>query len=491
MNNGHRSRQRRLARGFEGEVAVSALSGCGTVLAVLGKTTGEQGQALRLVLDVGAHVPGLGLGQQGALRERVDDVHPGLLRLGCGLHAGQLVGLHEAHGVGNPVDVVFADAVIRGSQETDTFTHDLKHAAAQLHPLLLRLGLPDLDPANDRAMICGSPSMLKETAEMLDAKGFKGVCGMEHGNAIPGKEGELALLSFAGDAFVISPLTPDHNNIRLLVPDLKPEIMPAQGSNMLAALQQADNLLRQAGYPRGDVVVFTDGFDNNSFRELQDLINNWPHRLSVLGFGSEDGAPVQLENGELLKTATGAVVIPKLPQQQLATLTRQSGGVYTQASNSGSMLNDIMSQQEPAPAQADIQDAPTQVQVAGREFTLPRALQRLAAKHGKWLQLGGIATAKIPAGGDYHISLLYISKDTEVPQHTHLGLEMTLVLAGKIVDENGEYVAGDLLINSPDDTHTPRTLADEDCLCLSVLSAPLQFKKGLTRLLNPLQQFFY
>ena len=69
------------------------------------------------------------------------------------------------------------------------------------------------------------------------------------------KEGELALLSFAGDAFVISPLTPDHNNIRLLVPDLTSEIMPAQGSNLLAALTQADKLLRQAGYPRGDVVV--------------------------------------------------------------------------------------------------------------------------------------------------------------------------------------------------------------------------------------------
>lgn len=131
------------------------------------------------------------------------------------------------------------------------------------------------------------------------------------------------------------------------------------------------------------------------------------------------------------------------------------------------------------------------IRINQREFTVPRALQRLAASHGKWLQLGGIATAKLPAGNTHHVSLLYIDKGTEVPQHTHLGLEMTLVLAGKIVDENGEYVAGDLLINSPDDTHTPRTLADEDCLCLSVLSAPLQFKKGLTRLLNPLQQFFY
>lgn len=178
------------------------------------------------------------------------------------------------------------------------------------------------------------------------------------------REGELALLSFAGDAFVISPLTPDHNNIRLLIPDLKPEIMPVQGSNLVAALQQADKLLRQAGYPRGDVVVFTDGFDNNSFRELQDLINNWPHRLSVLGFGSEDGAPVQLENGELLKTATGAVVIPKLPQQQLATLTRQSGGVYTQASNSGSMLNDILN----LPALSALDQADTSKQIQGDQW---------------------------------------------------------------------------------------------------------------------------
>jgi putative transcriptional regulator len=155
------------------------------------------------------------------------------------------------------------------------------------------------------------------------------------------------------------------------------------------------------------------------------------------------------------------------------------------------MLAAIVSEpQQPKPfASATTAVAP--IVVNQREFILPRALQRLAAKHGKWLQLGGISTAKLPAGNNYHLSLLYISKNTEVPQHTHLGLEMTLVLAGKIVDEKGEYAAGDLLINSPDDTHTPRTLADEDCLCLSVLSAPLKFKKGLTRLLNPLQQFFY
>ena len=35
------------------------------------------------------------------------------------------------------------------------------------------LDLPALDPAHDRAMLCGSPAMLKELSDMLDARGFK------------------------------------------------------------------------------------------------------------------------------------------------------------------------------------------------------------------------------------------------------------------------------------------------------------------------------
>jgi ferredoxin/flavodoxin---NADP+ reductase len=35
------------------------------------------------------------------------------------------------------------------------------------------LGLPALDPATDRIMICGSPGLNKDMREILDAKGFK------------------------------------------------------------------------------------------------------------------------------------------------------------------------------------------------------------------------------------------------------------------------------------------------------------------------------
>jgi ferredoxin--NADP+ reductase len=35
------------------------------------------------------------------------------------------------------------------------------------------LGLPPLDPAADRAMVCGGPAMLKDVAKFLDARGFE------------------------------------------------------------------------------------------------------------------------------------------------------------------------------------------------------------------------------------------------------------------------------------------------------------------------------
>ena len=43
------------------------------------------------------------------------------------------------------------------------------------------LGLPDLDPAHDRVMICGSPEMLRDLRIMLSARGFK-----EGSNSEPG-----------------------------------------------------------------------------------------------------------------------------------------------------------------------------------------------------------------------------------------------------------------------------------------------------------------
>ncbi|MCH8539023.1 MAG: tetratricopeptide repeat protein, partial [Alkalimonas sp.] len=160
------------------------------------------------------------------------------------------------------------------------------------------------------------------------------------------QEGELALIAFAGDSFVVSPLTPDHNNVSLLLPSLRPDIMPSQGSNLYAALKSADELLQQAGYPRGDIVALVDGFERHTERELTNLVNKLPHRLSIISFGSDEGAPVQLPDGSLLQDSSGTIVLPRVPINQLRHLARSSGGVFQQADLSDRDIQAIINQPE-------------------------------------------------------------------------------------------------------------------------------------------------
>lgn len=160
------------------------------------------------------------------------------------------------------------------------------------------------------------------------------------------QEGELALIAFAGDSFVVSPLTPDHNNVRLLLPTLRPDIMPTQGSNFYAALRAADQLLQQAGYPQGDIVALVDGFDRHTEQELTNLISQLPHRLSIIAFGNEDAAPVKLPDGSLLQDSRGTIVLPRVPLSQLNHLARRSGGVFQQAELSDSDIQAILNQAE-------------------------------------------------------------------------------------------------------------------------------------------------
>lgn len=156
------------------------------------------------------------------------------------------------------------------------------------------------------------------------------------------QEGELALVSFAGDAFVISPLTQDHNNVRLLLPELSPDIMPVQGSNLEAALVLADQLLTQGGYVQGDVVLFTDGFASSDYIRLRELMDSWPHRLSVLAFGTTQGAPIRLSNGELLKDSQGAIVLPRVPLAQLQQLAELRSGVFAVAGSEDSDVEALL-----------------------------------------------------------------------------------------------------------------------------------------------------
>ncbi|MFC3115871.1 ChrR family anti-sigma-E factor [Cellvibrio fontiphilus] len=84
----------------------------------------------------------------------------------------------------------------------------------------------------------------------------------------------------------------------------------------------------------------------------------------------------------------------------------------------------------------------------------------------------------------FQIALQKINAGAKVPNHTHKGFEYTVVLSGGFSDELGVYHEGDFIARDTSHNHSPTALQNEDCICLTVLNAPLKFT-GWQRVFNP------
>lgn len=86
---------------------------------------------------------------------------------------------------------------------------------------------------------------------------------------------------------------------------------------------------------------------------------------------------------------------------------------------------------------------------------------------------------------NYEFALYHIKAGGKMPEHTHHGSEITMVLDGGFSDAEGNYHQGDFILRRPTDVHAPTALQSEDCICLAVLDAPLKFTGWKYRWMNP------
>ncbi|MDT3274910.1 VWA domain-containing protein [Shewanella sp. SP2S2-4] len=152
------------------------------------------------------------------------------------------------------------------------------------------------------------------------------------------KEGETGLVAFAGDAFTISPLTRDTGTLLNLLPTLSPEIMPVRGSNLAAGLTQAKTLLAQGGHIRGDIILMTDGITAAQFDDANSALSGTQYRLAVVAFGTSQGAPIRLPDGQLQRDSSNEVVVASTDFGLLQKLAADNKGVLIQNRTDGNDL---------------------------------------------------------------------------------------------------------------------------------------------------------
>lgn len=85
--------------------------------------------------------------------------------------------------------------------------------------------------------------------------------------------GQFGLVVYTGEPFVVSPLTDDGQTIDALLSSLTPDVMPVEGQQLSSAIDQAHQLITQAGFQQGNILVLTASSPSRSDIEAATLLS--------------------------------------------------------------------------------------------------------------------------------------------------------------------------------------------------------------------------
>jgi Ca-activated chloride channel homolog len=141
------------------------------------------------------------------------------------------------------------------------------------------------------------------------------------------RDGLNALIAYAGEAFVVAPLTSDAGSLGDLLDALAPDIMPVDGDNAALAIDRGVALIHDAKAGGGSLVLITDQADAAADAAARKA-NAAGVQVSVLGVGTPQGGPVPLPDGGFLQDAQGNVALARRDDAALAALAAAGGGRY-------------------------------------------------------------------------------------------------------------------------------------------------------------------
>ena len=142
------------------------------------------------------------------------------------------------------------------------------------------------------------------------------------------RDGRTGLVVFAGDAFVVAPLTRDADTLAHLLSAIDTGVIPVQGSRPDLGLAVAHELLDKGRATIGEVILVTDGVKGPRTRDTAETLAARGIRVSVLAVGTDEGAPVPLREGGFLKSMSGEIVIPRVDMAALRAVAQAGKGRF-------------------------------------------------------------------------------------------------------------------------------------------------------------------
>ncbi len=157
----------------------------------------------------------------------------------------------------------------------------------------------------------------------------------------------FGLIAFAGESFLICPLTVDRTSFIQLVDDLDTDTIPVGGTNVQLALEEAVQAFKGAQGMHKAVILVTDG-DELTGRGASVVGDLAKAQIPVLAVGVGDPSNpavirVKDERGQLrvLTDREGNPVKSPLNEPQLTELARRTGGMYVRSTAAFSGVDEL------------------------------------------------------------------------------------------------------------------------------------------------------
>lgn len=158
---------------------------------------------------------------------------------------------------------------------------------------------------------------------------------------------KVALIVFAGEAYVQMPLTSDTQSAKIFLSTIDPSLVPIQGT----AIAQAIGLGMSSFSSDPDIskamIIITDGEDHEgNAAGIAAEAAKAGISINVVGIGSPDGSPIPaMEYGSNFMTDNeGNVVISRLNEEVSMEIAQSGQGLYVRADNSNTAVRALEAQ---------------------------------------------------------------------------------------------------------------------------------------------------
>ncbi len=144
------------------------------------------------------------------------------------------------------------------------------------------------------------------------------------------KDGQNALILYDNEPFVAVPLTSDQKVIEQMLPTVQAGMMGGSVPNIVPALEKAEALLKQSGVTAGRIVLLGAYIGDDEMPQVlraAEKLKKEGYQLSLLGIGTDQGAPLQMSDGSFLMNQ-GNPVLSTLPDRNMKKTAQAGGGIY-------------------------------------------------------------------------------------------------------------------------------------------------------------------